>query len=92
MSNTSIKVRVKALQWECDNVIRITLAPLEGLLPPVEAGAHVDVTIPDAPTRQYSLTAGGTQKSYGGLLAAHSCVMLICCSRAKSERLVIELS
>jgi cytochrome P450/ferredoxin-NADP reductase len=49
-------VRVEAKQAAADGVVTLTLrAPAGGPLPRWEPGAHVDLILPGAPTRQYSL-------------------------------------
>lgn len=76
-------VRVRSMRWECTDVLRLELEPLEGELPKAEPGAHVDLIMPDAPARQYSLTAGSSSacyvvgirreaKSRGGSQAVHN--------------------
>lgn len=64
MAGNDIKARVKALSWECPDVLKVTLIPLGGEFPAAEPGAHVDVKIPGAPVRQYSLTMGSSTRSY----------------------------
>ncbi len=64
MSNPTISARVKTLQWESDDVLKVILQPVSGTFPAAEAGAHVDVMVPDAPTRQYSLTQGSSEERY----------------------------
>ncbi|TYP80454.1 vanillate O-demethylase ferredoxin subunit [Maritimibacter alkaliphilus HTCC2654] len=58
------QVRVRLMRWECTGVLRIELEPLAGELTPPEPGAHIDVSILDAPLRQYSLTAGSDTGHY----------------------------
>ncbi|WP_421848602.1 PDR/VanB family oxidoreductase [Marinomonas sp.] len=83
MKKDKYQVRVQSLHWECEGVISIVLVPLEGELPEADAGAHIDVIQADAPTRQYSLTAGSSNQQYvlgvrldpnsrGGSLAIHN--------------------
>jgi ferredoxin-NADP reductase len=49
-------LRVKRLTWEAPGVLSLDLvAPDGAMLPPFEAGAHLDLHIPGAPVRQYSL-------------------------------------
>ena len=83
MAGNDIKARVKALSWECPDVLKVTLIPLSGDFPEPEPGAHVDVKIPGAPVRQYSLTMGSSTQNYifgvrldpktrGGSRAIHS--------------------
>lgn len=58
------QVRVRLMRWECTGVLRVELEPLAGELTPPEPGAHIDVSILDAPLRQYSLTAGSDTGHY----------------------------
>jgi ferredoxin-NADP reductase len=49
-------LRVKRMGWEAPGVLSLDLvAPDGAALPPFEAGAHLDLHIPGAPVRQYSL-------------------------------------
>lgn len=51
-----IKVRVRSVRWEADGINSYELQPLEGGdLPAFTAGAHVDVHLPGALVRSYSL-------------------------------------
>lgn len=54
---TLLPLRVRALTWEAENVLGIELVPAEPdtLLPPVEAGAHIDLHLPGKLQRSYSL-------------------------------------
>ncbi len=47
---------VEAKEVLADGVVALTLRAADGqVLPPWSAGAHIDLVLPDAPTRQYSL-------------------------------------
>jgi ferredoxin-NADP reductase len=49
-------LRVKRMAWEAPGVVSVDLvAPDGGALAPWEAGAHIDLHLPAAPVRQYSL-------------------------------------
>src|SRR3954466_14178983 len=49
-------VRLTAKTVVADGVVALTLESADrGALPPWTPGAHVDLVLPDAPTRQYSL-------------------------------------
>jgi ferredoxin-NADP reductase len=49
-------LRVKRMTWEAAGVVSLDLVAADGAaLPPWEAGAHLDLHIPGAPVRQYSL-------------------------------------
>lgn len=51
-----LKVRLRALVWQAPGVLALELSALDGRpLPAFEPGAHVDLTLPDGTTRQYSL-------------------------------------
>ncbi|MBO9513167.1 MAG: oxidoreductase [Variovorax sp.] len=51
-----LQVRVAAKRPVADGIAAFELAPLAGeRLPVFEAGAHIDVHVPDGPVRQYSL-------------------------------------
>ncbi|WP_396657729.1 PDR/VanB family oxidoreductase [Microbacterium sp.] len=47
--------RVRAMVLEADDILSLELEPIDRPFPEWTAGAHVDVAIPGAPTRQYSL-------------------------------------
>jgi vanillate O-demethylase ferredoxin subunit len=50
------QVRVAAKRSMADGIAAFDLVPLDGeKLPDFEAGAHIDVHVPDGPVRQYSL-------------------------------------
>jgi vanillate O-demethylase ferredoxin subunit len=51
-----MQVRVAAKTLVAESVATFDLVPVEGdTLPPFDAGAHIDVHVPDGPVRQYSL-------------------------------------
>jgi tetrachlorobenzoquinone reductase len=56
-ANTLLDLRVRALRWEAEGILSIELdAPGDAPLPPFEAGAHIDLHLPDGgPVRSYSL-------------------------------------
>jgi cytochrome P450/ferredoxin-NADP reductase len=55
-SELETRTRVVAKRQVADGVAALTLRDLDGHpLPPWDAGAHVDLILDDAPTRQYSL-------------------------------------
>jgi ferredoxin-NADP reductase len=59
-----LKARVRALVWEAPGVLALELASPDGRpLPAFEPGAHVDLTLPDGTTRQYSLCGDATDTS-----------------------------
>lgn len=52
----SIPVRAEVIRYEAKGVLSLTLHTLDGsALPPVEAGAHIDLEFGNGVTRQYSL-------------------------------------
>jgi vanillate O-demethylase ferredoxin subunit len=54
--NTVLQVRVSAKTWLADDIAGYELSPLnDDPLPGFEAGAHIDVHVPEGPVRQYSL-------------------------------------
>ena len=59
-----MQARVITMHRECEGILKIVLAPLEGEFPAAEPGAHVDVIVPGQPVRQYSLTAGSDESQY----------------------------
>ena len=51
-----VQVRVAAKTLVAEGVATFDLVPVEGdSLAPFDAGAHIDVHVPDGPVRQYSL-------------------------------------
>ncbi|WP_345801644.1 PDR/VanB family oxidoreductase [Microbacterium sp. AZCO] len=48
--------RVRTMTLEADDVLAVELEPLDGPSSEWTAGAHIDLVLPDAPVRQYSLT------------------------------------
>ncbi len=57
-------VRVRSLTWEADGVVGVELEPVRGTLPRWEPGAHIDLVLPDAPVRQYSLCGDPDAERY----------------------------
>lgn len=57
----ALQLRVRALTWEAEGILGLELVPAQpgGALPPVEAGAHVDLMLADGMVRSYSLTNPG---------------------------------
>lgn len=47
-----------------EGVVTLKLRSVEGHLPTWTAGAHIDLILPDAPTRQYSLCGSSSEHSY----------------------------
>ena len=54
----TIRVRVAGKTRVADDVVAFRLEPLAGELPAHQAGAHLDVHLPNGMVRQYSLTNG----------------------------------
>ncbi|MFK4804588.1 MULTISPECIES: PDR/VanB family oxidoreductase [unclassified Microbacterium] len=48
--------RVRAMTLEADDVLAVELEPMNGGSVDWAPGAHIDLVLPDAPVRQYSLT------------------------------------
>jgi len=60
----ALRVQVRR-KWEtAAGVAAFELAPLEGLLPTFQPGAHIDVHLPNGLVRQYSITNGPGETSY----------------------------
>lgn len=53
----TLRVRIRAITWEADGILGFELVPAERgkRLPPVEAGAHIDLHLPNGMVRSYSL-------------------------------------
>lgn len=57
-------LRVKRMAWEAPGVVSVDLvAPDGAALPPWEAGSHIDLHLPAAPVRQYSLCGDPDDRS-----------------------------
>jgi vanillate O-demethylase ferredoxin subunit len=55
-ANTLLHVKVAAKVWLTDDIASYELSTLSGdALPAFEAGAHIDLHVPNGPVRQYSL-------------------------------------
>ena len=55
--STTLSAYVHALRFEAEDITSIELRPVEGVeFPPVEAGAHIDLQLPNGLLRRYSLT------------------------------------
>ncbi|WP_322056366.1 PDR/VanB family oxidoreductase [Paraburkholderia sp. J63] len=52
----TLEVEVRGMRVEAETVRSFELWPVVGELPPFEAGAHIDVHLPNGIVRQYSLT------------------------------------
>ena len=76
-----IDVRVAAKELAADGVVTLELHEAGGQpLPRWQPGAHVDLILPDAPTRQYSLC---------GDPADHHCIGWASCASRRPRRLGI---
>ena len=71
MTTPLLTLRVRSLTWEAEGILGIELVPLQPntLLPAFEAGAHIDLHLPDAGSgahiRSYSLlNAPGERQRY----------------------------
>lgn len=63
--DTDIRVAVRRKWNTAIGVAAFELAPLHGLLPTAQPGAHIDVQLPNGLVRQYSLTnQAGSQDSF----------------------------
>ena len=62
--NAALRVEVTR-KWEtAEGVAAFQLEPLEGVLPTFQAGAHIDVHLPNGLIRQYSITNGPGESSH----------------------------
>ncbi len=59
-----ISVRVRGLVREADRVLSVELEPIDAPLPEWTPGAHVDLLIPGAPVRSYSLCGDPASSRY----------------------------
>lgn len=51
-----LRLRVRSMTWEAERVLSVVLDDPDGAeLPPWTPGAHIDVTVPGSPPRQFSL-------------------------------------
>lgn len=76
------EVRIATIADEGAGQRALRLEPLEGTLPPFEAGAHVDVHLPDGLVRQYSIASAPDRRDHYLL-----CVRLAADSRGGSRQL-----
>jgi ferredoxin-NADP reductase len=60
MSEPLFPARVLAMRYEARDVVSVTLRHVDGELPfpPVEAGSHIDIRLPNGMMRSYSLSNG----------------------------------
>lgn len=63
-TSQTFDVMVRALRWECRDVLRIELEPVDGSLPAPNPGDHLDLDIGGGLQRQYSLTLGSCGSRY----------------------------
>ena len=54
---TTLPLRVRTLRWEAEGILGVELVPLQAgtLLPPVQAGAHINLQLAPGLLRSYSL-------------------------------------
>jgi vanillate O-demethylase ferredoxin subunit len=61
-SAASIEVRVQSVRWEAEGIISLELVRADGAeLPAFEAGAHIDIELPNGISRSYSLLNDQTE-------------------------------
>jgi tetrachlorobenzoquinone reductase len=61
--DTTLRVRVKAIVWETDDIKLLELRAAAGeALPPFTAGAHLDLHLPTGLVRSYSLVNAETER------------------------------
>jgi ferredoxin-NADP reductase len=69
---TALELRVKAMAWEADGVLSVTLAaPDGGELPPWTPGAHIDVDLAPGLSRQYSLCGDPADRRHWRIAVLH---------------------
>ena len=62
---TTIAIRLRRITWEATGVVSLDFATTNGAdLPPFEAGAHVDLHLPDGTVRQYSLCGDPADRAH----------------------------
>jgi ferredoxin-NADP reductase len=72
---TLLNALIKTIRHEADDVISLELLPVAGVIfPPVEAGAHIDLHLPNGLVRNYSLlnAPGETSRYLIGVLQDRS--------------------
>ena len=91
----ALRVQVRR-KWEtAAGVAAFELAPLEGVLPTFQPGAHIDVHLPNGLVRQYSITNGPGETSYyrlGVKLEPDSTGGSVCLHEAVREGDVLAIS
>ena len=60
----SLRVRVRSKRETAEGIAAFELAPLTGVLPTFQPGAHIDVHLPNGLIRQYSITNGPGQSAF----------------------------
>ena len=60
----SLRVRVSSKRSTAEGIAAFELAPLSGVLPTFQPGAHIDVHLPNGLIRQYSITNGPGESSH----------------------------
>ena len=60
----ALRVQVQRKYETAAGVAAFELAPIEGVLPTFQPGAHIDVHLPNGLVRQYSITNGPGESSY----------------------------
>ncbi|WP_175650764.1 PDR/VanB family oxidoreductase [Pseudomonas sp. Marseille-P9899] len=68
---TTIAVRISAIDEQGAGNRSLRLEPVSGDLPPFEAGAHIDVHLPNGLTRQYSLAGSPRERGHYLLCIKH---------------------
>ncbi|SDZ42085.1 PDR/VanB family oxidoreductase [Herbiconiux ginsengi] len=61
---TELRVRVRTLAREADDVLSVEFEALAGALPRWTPGSHIDLVVPGAPVRQYSLCGDPASPRY----------------------------
>ncbi len=63
MTPETMKARLASVRWAAEATLLFDLVPLDGNPPPgIEAGTHIDITLPNGLVRQYSLCNSPTER------------------------------
>ena len=72
LASSELRVQVRAMRLEAEGILAFELADPQGAeLPEVEAGAHVDVRLPNGLVRSYSLAGAPSERSRWTLGVLH---------------------
>ena len=91
----ALRVQVSRKWDTAEGIVAFELAPITGVLPTFQPGAHIDVHLPNGLVRQYSITNGPGETSYyriGVKLEPDSTGGSICLHEAVREGDVLAIS